>query len=129
VLIKRHSSVSRQVHAQQQHAQQQQGTPCVYASRLAENTLNYCTSITAEPIIFLIGLIDSLGSNYIIKVSLFFFCVSYKRRYHDAKSKHGKYHFVLNIALREFLFRWQSWFSMFRLCVMKSPFIRHAEEK
>ena len=50
----------------------------LYASRLVESTRDYQTSITAERIEFLLGLIDSLGLNYIRKVSLFLLYMLYK---------------------------------------------------
>src|SRR5580765_6389624 len=64
----------------------------LYASRPVESTRDYQTSITAERIEFLLGLIDSLGLNYIRKVSLFSLYIFYKQRYYDAKSKCGNFH-------------------------------------
>lgn len=58
----------------------------LYASRLVKSTSNYRISITAKPIEFLIGLIDSLGFNYIKKVSLLLLYVYYKQKYYDVKS-------------------------------------------
>jgi len=54
----------------------------LYASRTIENNLDYRISITAKRIEFLLDLIDRESLN-IKKVSLFLFCVFYKRRYHN----------------------------------------------
>src|SRR5580765_697718 len=84
--IKRHGSVSCQVPRSNERR-----TVYLYASRPVESTRDYQTSITAERIEFLLGLIDSLGLNYIRKVSLFLLYIFYKhkQRYYDAKSKCG----------------------------------------
>ena len=55
------------------------------ATRRVASLCDYWISITIEPIKFWVGSIDSLGSNYIIKVFLFFLYVPYVRRYYDAK--------------------------------------------
>src|SRR5580765_2257805 len=84
--IKRHGSVSCQVPRSNERR-----TVYLYASRPVESTRDYQTSITAERIEFLLGLIDSLGLNYIRKVSLFSLYIFYKQRYYDAKSKCGNF--------------------------------------
>ena len=63
----------------------------LYASRPVESNRDYQTSITTERIEFLLSLIDSLGLNYIRKVSLFLLYILYKQRYYDAKSRCGNF--------------------------------------
>jgi len=61
----------------------------IYASRQFANARDYRILITAEPMKFWIGAIDSLGSKCIIKMFLFFLYVFYERRYCDAKFESG----------------------------------------
>jgi len=66
-------------------------TVYLYANRRVASTRDYRISITAEPMKFWIGAIDSLGSNYIIKLFSFFLYVPYERRYCDAKFESGNF--------------------------------------
>ena len=59
---------------------------------------DYKFSITVNQINFLMGLLDSLGLIFIIKVFLFFFCVLYERRYFDVNFD------VANVQLRYSVF-------------------------
>jgi len=68
-----------------------------YESQRDASIWNFWISIVTEPIKFLIGSIDSLGSNYIIKVFLFFLYVSYKRKYCEVWS--GNFYFRRNVIV------------------------------
>jgi len=88
--IKRHGSVSRRVYYTICIASRDR-TVYLYANRRVASTCDYRISITAEPMKFRIGAIDSLGSNYIMKVFSFFLYVPYERRYCDAKFESGNF--------------------------------------
>jgi len=64
-VIKRHGSVSCQMNAQRKTA------PCIF-TRAGDLSIWDRISIMIELIKFWVGLIDSLGLNYVIKVFLFF---------------------------------------------------------
>jgi len=64
----------------------------LYANRRIASIRDYRITITAdEPIKFWIDTINSLGSNYIIKIFSFFLYVSYEWRYSDAKFESGNF--------------------------------------
>jgi len=64
-------------------------TVSIYVSRQFASARWDWISITAEPMKFWISTINSLGSKWIIKMSLFFLYMSYERRYCNAKFKSG----------------------------------------
>jgi len=66
-------------------------TVYLYANRWIASTRDYRISITTEPMKFWIEAIDSLGSNYIIKIFSFLLYVPYERRYCDAKFESGNF--------------------------------------